>query len=371
MIKHFFFVSILDYGVSGWDTYSFNHIKEFDKKNVVIICNKKNSKYRYDQHAILRKPNEYIKNPFYIFFDYIKIKKILKKYKKDQKYSHFTIEPYSLFLPFISNFFVSNIFHSVGTYTIKLQKTFKTKLLYYFARKKFNKVIFMSSYTRSICEKYITFSSTCEKKIINPTVYLESKYKKKVKYKNKTILCVGALKPRKGYHLLIKVLSKLNKKYNRNYNLILLGNTDDKNYMTLLNKLIKKYDLKKNVQIRNDVSEERIQEYFLKSHIFVMLSKLYNYNIEGFGIVYLEALFYGLPIIISRESGAKDLLNINKNLKVIAPENSTKIANEIIRITNSKKYTDARYNKRIFLDYNKSNKIKLSNFYDTFIKNLK
>ncbi len=367
MIKHFFFVSILDYGVSGWDTYSFNHIKEFDKKSVVIICNKKNSKYRYDQHAILRKPNEYVKNPFYIFFDYIKIKKILKRYENDKKYSHFTIEPYSLFLPFISNFFISNIFHSVGTFTIRLKKDFKTKLFYYFARKKFNKVIFMSSYTRSICEKYVNFSSTSEKKTINPTVYLQDRYKKKIKYKNKTILCVGAIKPRKGYHLLIKVLAKLNNKYNKNYNLILLGNTDNKNYMTLLNKLIIKNDLKKNVQIRNGVSKEKIKDYFLKSHIFVMLSKRYDHIIEGFGIVYLEALFYGLPIIISRECGAKDLLNINKNLKVIAPENSTKIANEIIRITNSKKYTNTRYNKKIFLDYNKSSKIKLSNFYDKFL----
>ena len=68
----------MDYDVSGWETYSFNHIKEFDKKNVVIICNKKNLKYKYDQHAILHKPVEFIANPFLVFADYLKmIKSIL------------------------------------------------------------------------------------------------------------------------------------------------------------------------------------------------------------------------------------------------------------------------------------------------------
>ena len=36
-------------------------------------------------------------------------KKILSKYDSNKIYSHFPVEPYSLFLPFISKFFYSNI----------------------------------------------------------------------------------------------------------------------------------------------------------------------------------------------------------------------------------------------------------------------
>ena len=46
-----------------------------------------------------------------------------------------------------------------------------------------------------------------------------------------------------------------------------------------------------------------------------MLSEKIGNHFEGFGIVYLEALSFGLPILVSKESGAKDLTNISKNIK--------------------------------------------------------
>ena len=141
MIKHFFFITVLDYK-SGWDTLSFNYIKEFNKENIVVICNKKNPKYDYEQFDILHKPLDYIKNPFLIFSDYLKIKKIFMRYNNYKKYSHFTVEPYSLLLPFISKFFITNIYYAIGTYSLELNKSIKTKILYYFAKKKFNKIIF-------------------------------------------------------------------------------------------------------------------------------------------------------------------------------------------------------------------------------------
>ena len=363
MIKHFFFTPILDYK-SGWDTLTFNYIKEFDKKNIVVLCNKKNSKYKYDQYNVLHKPLDYIRNPFLVFLDYFKIKKIFVKYKNYKKYSHFTVEPYSLLLPLISKFFVSNIYYAIGTYSLELKKSIKTNILFYFARKKFNKIIFFSSFTKSNVEKFVDFSWSKTKKIINPIIYLKDNFKKKGKFSKKTILCVGEIKYRKGYHHLINALSVLNNKYKKKFNLILIGKINDQDYKDQLNKLIIKNNLNKNIQFKNNVSVKKIKDYYIKSHIFVLLSKKSGNHFEGFGIVYLEALFYGLPVIISNESGAKDLKKIDKSLKIVSPDNSHNVANEIINALNNKKYKNTKINKKILFNHCKSNKIKLSNFYD-------
>ena len=363
MIKHFFFTSRLDYK-SGWGTLTINYLKEFDKNNIIVICNKRNLNHNYKQYNILHKPLEYLKNPFLILIDYFKLIKIIKKYKDHKIYSHFPVEPYSLILPLVSRFFISNIYYAIGTYSLELQKNIKTKLIFYFAKKNFNKIIYFSSFTKSNIEKNINFNFTKIKKIINPIIYLKDKKNfSNKKFKKKTILSIGEIKPRKGYHLLINVLEKINNKFKKNYDLIIIGKSDNENYKNELKNIAKKYNLQKNIKFKNNVSEKKIKEYYRKSNIFVLLSKKLGNHFEGFGIVYLEALYYGLPIIVSKESGAKDLVKISKKIKVIQPENNSLIAEEIIKITNSKIYLNGKLNNKILHNHCKLNKIKLSNFY--------
>ena len=93
-----------------------------------------------------------------------------------------------------------------------------------------------------------------------------------------------------------------------------------------------------------------------------MLSKKIGHHFEGFGIVYLEALNFGLPVVISRESGAKDLVNIKKSIKTFNPEKIDKIAREIIRIINNPKLMSFNYNFKVLKDHNNTNKLKLKKF---------
>ena len=362
MIKHFFFTTRLDYK-SGSGTLSINYIKEFNKKDIVVICNQKNQKQKYLQYNVLHKPLDYIKNPFFILKDYFKVKRIIKRYNKYKLYSHFTVEPYALLLVLISKFFISNTFYAIGTYALELHQSYKTKFLFNFAKKFFNKITFFSSFTKSNLEEKINFKNSTVKKVINPIIYLKEKNIKSKKFKNKTILCIGEIKPRKGYHFLIKVLSELNNVYNKNYNLIIIGNLDNFAYGNKLKNLIKKFNLQKKVKILTNVNEKELSFYYKKSHIFTLLSKKHGNHFEGFGIVYLEALYYNLPIIISKESGAKDLININSNLKTFSPNNYKKIAKEIIRLTNNKNSIKPNYYRNILIKHCNINKMKLTKFY--------
>ena len=80
-----------------------NYLKLIDKKDVIVICNKKNNKIGYDQYQLISKLLDYLKNPFKIILDYIKIKKFLKNIKT-LNFSHFPCEPYALLLCLIQKF---------------------------------------------------------------------------------------------------------------------------------------------------------------------------------------------------------------------------------------------------------------------------
>ena len=75
---------------------------------------------------------------------------------------------------------------------------------------------------------------------------------------------------------------------------------------------VKSYKLEDFCKFKNYVSEKNKKKLFLDSNLFILLSEDIGNSFEGFGLVYLEALSYGTPVIISKKTGASDL-KVNKN----------------------------------------------------------
>ena len=57
---------------------------------------------------------------------------------------------------------------------------------------------------------------------------------------------------------------------------------------------------------------------------------------EGFGIVFIEAMHYGLPVIAGNRDGSADALNNGKFGQLINPDDHKEIANAIEKIINNK-----------------------------------
>jgi phosphatidylinositol alpha-1,6-mannosyltransferase len=57
-----------------------------------------------------------------------------------------------------------------------------------------------------------------------------------------------------------------------------------------------------NIELPGFISEERISEYWQRAHVYAMPSR-----VDGFGIAYVEAMRYGLPIIASREDAGQEV----------------------------------------------------------------
>ena len=106
---------------------------------------------------------------------------------------------------------------------------------------------------------------------------------------SKRFLAVGRFsKKHKGFDLLIEAFNIFAKK-NSEWKLDIVGEGDEE---PLYNSLIKKYKLQNRIIIHPFTNN--IQDYYTKSQVFVLSSRW-----EGFGLVLVEAMSHGLPVVSS------------------------------------------------------------------------
>ena len=114
----------------------------------------------------------------------------------------------------------------------------------------------------------------------------------------KKFLAVGRFSPRhKGFDLLIQAFA-LFAQNNQEWTLDIVGDGPDKN---LLQHMITEKGLEERIQLHPFTKE--IQAYYSSANIYVLSSRW-----EGFGLVMVEAMAHGLPVISSDLPSSKDIL---------------------------------------------------------------
>ena len=126
------------------------------------------------------------------------------------------------------------------------------------------------------------------------------------KYKKFTFVAIGSLIHRKGFDLLIEAAAKLKKAGIDDWNIIIIGGGNEKE--NILN-LISKYNLNSHIKLVGSKNKDEIREYLSKSHAFVLPSRS-----ETFGVVYIEAMAMGLPVIATDCGIPEDLINNSNGL---------------------------------------------------------
>jgi asparagine synthase (glutamine-hydrolysing) len=105
----------------------------------------------------------------------------------------------------------------------------------------------------------------------------------------------------KGYDKVIEALAQL-KQQGKKYKYLILGKYDEQEYQRV-NQLIAQHDLKGEVKLCGYIADEEISSYFNLANLFVMPSQK-----EGFGIVFIEAMACGLPVVAGNLDGSVDAL---------------------------------------------------------------
>ena len=150
----------------------------------------------------------------------------------------------------------------------------------------------------------------------------------------KVIVSVGRLVPRKGQDQLIRALPRI-KKAIPNIHLLLVGRGP---YLKKLEKLVDKYNLRSSVTFTGRVQYEDLPRFICVGDIFAMPARdrLFGLEVEGLGIVYLEASSCGLPVVVGNSGGAPDAVKDGITGSVVNGRRTRKIANEIIKILEGK-----------------------------------
>jgi phosphatidylinositol alpha-1,6-mannosyltransferase len=133
----------------------------------------------------------------------------------------------------------------------------------------------------------------------------------------------------KGYDKVIDSMQHLIKQY-PNLKYLLVGKYEAAEKKRLTN-FIQERGLEKYVIITGFVPDDELAAYYNLADVFIMPSKK-----EGFGIAFIEALYYGKPVIAGNKDGSVDALLNGKLGLLVNPDNNEEIAGAIKKMINNR-----------------------------------
>lgn len=137
------------------------------------------------------------------------------------------------------------------------------------------------------------------------------------------ILSVGTICNRKNIHNVIIALKDVNIPFH--YDIV--GDTNNKKYLSYLQKLINNHGLGDKVSFCGRISDYELGIKYKSASIFTLVSFT-----EGYGMAYTDAMFYGLPIVASNRSAVPELIIHEQNGILCDPDNPQEISNAIVKV---------------------------------------
>lgn len=163
---------------------------------------------------------------------------------------------------------------------------------------------------------------------------------------NKFVIGIlGRIDRLKGQDFLIDSVHYIKEKYNPDIHLIIAGNPTKNEGEGLLNELkekVRDYKLEDSVLFAGRVNEN--QDFYSAIDLFAMASQS-----ESYGLVTIEAMLSGIPVIGTKTGGTPELLNFGEYGVLYKPGDIEDFTGKVIEIYNNynkylKKSVDAREN---------------------------
>ncbi len=186
---------------------------------------------------------------------------------------------------------------------------------------KVNKIIAVSE----VAKKFISYF-TEKNAIVIPNGVSTKKFKPREIERDgePVILYVGRLVPKKGIDVAIISMKKVIEKY-PNAKLVIAGRGK---MMPILKSMVAILGIEKNVEFLGYVNDNFLPYLYNSADVFVLPSIM----AESFGIVLLEAMSSGLPIVATKVGGIVEVLENGKYGILVEPGNAKEMADGIIKI---------------------------------------
>jgi glycosyltransferase involved in cell wall biosynthesis len=143
-----------------------------------------------------------------------------------------------------------------------------------------------------------------------------------------TALFVGRLVERKGVLHLVDALGLLSAK--RDARLVIVGEGPERER---INQRVRERGLDGRVEVRGQVSEAALQEAYAAADVFVLPAVMDRRgDTEGLGVVLLEAMNHGTPVIASRLGGIPDIVEDGVSGLLVPPGDAAALARALDRL---------------------------------------
>ncbi len=139
------------------------------------------------------------------------------------------------------------------------------------------------------------------------------------------LVFLGNLIPRKGLHTLLAALARMPAGA---VTLDVIGSAAiDPTYSARMQALARDLQVEAGVVFRGQLTDAQVAGHLTRSHVLVVPS-----SHEGFGIVYLEGMGFGLPAIATTAGGAGEIVRDGKNGFLVTPGDAEALATCLTRL---------------------------------------
>lgn len=146
----------------------------------------------------------------------------------------------------------------------------------------------------------------------------------------RVIVCVSRLMPRKGQDALIKVLPEVRKQVPEAALLLVGGGP----YRQKLEKLVQETGQEEHVVITGGIAWEELPAHYGAGDVFAMpcRTRQGGWDVEGLGIVYLEASATGLPVIAGDSGGAPETVRPGETGYVVNGRDPAELGTRLVQL---------------------------------------
>ncbi|MDA2922365.1 glycosyltransferase family 4 protein [Patescibacteria group bacterium AH-259-L07] len=190
-----------------------------------------------------------------------------------------------------------------------------------------DKIVVLDKLNQSVIKKYFNVDAIVVRSGLDLRRFIINKQRhrgqREIQHQIR-LLMVGILFPYRRFEDGIRAVQIL-KDWGYNIFLTIIGNdVFDKSYKAKLKDLIHDVKVENRVNFVGEVPEKVLIKNYYESDIFIFPN-----HIQTWGLVVFEAMASGLPVIVSKTTGASEVLTDNLNALLVDPKNPLAIAKAV------------------------------------------
>lgn len=144
----------------------------------------------------------------------------------------------------------------------------------------------------------------------------------------RVVLTVGRLQERKGHDQMIRALGRVRQAVPD----VLYAIVGDGWERSRLEQLVDQEGVREHVQFRGEISDDELIDCYQQCDLFVLPNRQVGHDIEGFGMVLLEAQACGKPVVAGASGGTAETMRVGETGLVVPCDGPDKLAEAVVEL---------------------------------------